>query len=212
MVTSVNAPGSRAFSYNKALSHGSCRGWAYREQLLDSSGELNRFLVAMERRAFTMARLATGNTDDALDLVQDAMCDFARRYAVRPEGEWHVLFYRVLQSRITDWYRRSSVRNRFRLWFNSDSEGDGEDPLQNMADPAAPNPADLMSRRDTAAALENALRKLPLRQRQAFLLRAWEGLDTAQTAAAMGCSAGSVKTHYSRAVHALRELMEEHRP
>ncbi len=159
-----------------------------------------------------MARLATGDTDDALDLVQDAMCDFARRYAVRPETEWKVLFHCVLQSRITDWYRRASVRNRFRLWFNADGEDGGEDPLQNVADPAAPDPAELMNRQDMAAALENALRRLPMRQRQAFLLRAWEGLDTAQTAAAMGCSAGSVKTHYSRAVHALQELMEEHRP
>ncbi len=159
-----------------------------------------------------MARLATGDTDDALDLVQDAMCDFARRYAGRPEAEWKVLFYRVLQSRITDWYRRASVRNRFRLWFNAGNGDEGEDPLHNIADPAAPTPAELMARRDMAAALEKALRKLPLRQRQAFLLRAWEGLDTAQTAAAMGCSEGSVKTHYSRAVHALRELLEEHRP
>ncbi len=185
---------------------------AHREQLLDSTGELNRFLIAVERRAFMIARLATGDTDDALDLVQDAMCDFARRYAARPEAEWKVLFHRVLQSRITDWYRRASVRNRFRLWFNADSEEGGEDPLQNVADPAAPDAAELMSRRDAMTALENALRKLPFRQRQAFLLRAWEGLDTAQTAAAMGCSAGSVKTHYSRAVHTLQELMEEHRP
>lgn len=159
-----------------------------------------------------MARLATGDTDDALDLVQDAMCDFARRYAVRPEAEWNVLFYRVLHSRITDWYRRASVRNRFRLWFNAADGAEDEDPLQNIADPAAAGPAEIMSRRDTAAALEKALRKLPLRQRQAFLLRAWEGLDTARTAAAMGCSEGSVKTHYSRAVHTLRKLLEEHRP
>lgn len=159
-----------------------------------------------------MSRFATGDTDDALDLVQDAMCDFARRYSARPAAEWGVLFYRVLQSRITDWHRRNIVRKRFRVWFGPDPDGEeGEDRLQNFADPAAPGPAELLSRRDTAEALNKALTELSLRQRQAFLLRAWEGFDVAQTAAAMGCSEGSVKTHYSRAVHALRDLLEEYR-
>ena len=184
-----------------------------REQLLDSTGELNRFLAGVERRAFRMARLSTGNTDDALDLVQDAMCDFARRYAARPESEWNVLFHRVLQSRTTDWFRRSSVRNRFRAWLGRNDEDEGrEDPLHNIPDSNSPDATRIMMRKDLAAALEKALRKLPLRQRQAFLLRAWEGMDTAQTAWAMGCSEGSVKTHYSRAVHAMREMLEEHRP
>jgi RNA polymerase sigma-70 factor (ECF subfamily) len=160
-----------------------------------------------------MARLSTGDTDDALDLVQDAMCDFARRYAARPESEWNVLFHRVLQSRTTDWYRRSSVRNRFRAWLGrNDEDEEREDPLYNIPDSNSPDAAQIMMRKDLAAALERALQKLPLRQRQAFLLRAWEGMDTAQTASAMGCSEGSVKTHYSRAVHAMREMLEDHRP
>ncbi len=158
-----------------------------------------------------MARLASGSTDEALDLVQDTMLDFVRRYAGRPEGEWQVLFYRVLQSRITDWYRRTAVRNRFRHWFNRDDDDNGEDPLQSVADTKSPDAVQVMMRKDIAAALEKALGRLPLRQRQAFLLRAWEGLDVAQTARAMGCSEGSVKTHYSRAVHTLRGLMEEYR-
>lgn len=158
-----------------------------------------------------MARFATSNPDEAMDLVQDAMLDFVKRYAARPAAEWPVLFYRILQSRITDWYRRASVRNRFRHWFNPDDD-EGEDPLNNIADPAAPDPAELMSRRYTAEALEKAVRQLPMRQRQAFLLRAWEGFDVAQTASAMGCSEGSVKTHYSRAVHTLRALLEEYKP
>lgn len=159
-----------------------------------------------------MARLATSNADEALDLVQDAMLDFVKRYTARPESEWRMLFYRILQSRITDWYRRSSVRNRFRHWFAADDNDEAEDPLENIADPAAPDPADVVLRRFTAEAVEGAVRKLPLRQRQAFLFRAWEGLDVAQTASAMGCSEGSVKTHYSRAVHALRGMLEEFRP
>ena len=179
---------------------------------LASTPELNRFLTDVERRAFSMARFATSNADDALDLVQDAMLDFVRRYAGRPDSEWHVLFYRILQSRITDWYRRSSVRNRFRYWFGADDGDEGSDPLQNIADPSVSDPAENANRRFTAEAVENAVRRLPLRQRQAFLLRAWEGFDVAQTAAVMGCSEGSVKTHYSRAVHSLRALLEEYRP
>ena len=179
---------------------------------LDSLPELNLFLAEVEKRAFMMARFATSNADEALDLVQDAMFEFVKRYTDRPAAEWNVLFYRILQSRITDWYRRASVRNRFRHWFGVNDGNEGEDPFLNIADPSAPDPAEMMSRRNTAEALEKAVRRLPLRQRQAFLLRAWEGLDVAQTATAMGCSEGSVKTHYSRAVHALRALLEEYRP
>ena len=182
-----------------------------KEQLLDSTGELNRFLIEVERRAFTMAKFSTGDTDDAFDVVQDAMYEFARRYTGRPEAEWKGLFYCVLQSRITDWYRRTAVRRRFRHWFQPDIHREEvEDPLHNFPDPAAPDPAEMVTRRETAAALEKSVARLPLRQRQAFFLRAWEGLDVAQTAVAMGCSEGSVKTHYSRAVHALRVFLEEY--
>lgn len=160
-----------------------------------------------------MAQFATANPDDALDIVQDAMLVFVRSYAARPEAEWGVLFQRTLQSRITDWQRRTTVRNRFRAWFGrGDDDDDDEDPLHRVADQDSPNAEAMLLRRDSAEALEKALRVLPLRQRQAFLLRAWEGMDVAQTAHAMGCSQGSVKTHYSRAVHALQKLLEEQLP
>jgi RNA polymerase sigma-70 factor (ECF subfamily) len=179
---------------------------------LAQTEELNLFLAQVEKRAFTTARFATSNADEALDIVQDAMLDFVKRYSARPAGEWSVLFHRILQSRITDWYRRASVRNRFRHWFAGGEDEEGEDPLQRIADPSALDPAALLVLRKTGEDLENAVRRLPLRQRQAFLLRAWEGFDVAQTASAMGCSEGSVKTHYSRAVHTLRALLEEYRP
>ena len=160
-----------------------------------------------------MAQFATRNADDALDLVQEGMLGFVKNYAARPEEEWPVLFHRVLQSRITDWHRRTAVRDRFRAWFgrNRDDDDDG-DPFDAIADPAMPDPAMQLLRRDTGAAVVKAVRSLPLRQRQAFLLRVWEGMDVAQTAYAMKCSEGSVKTHLSRAIHALRELLEEYRP
>jgi RNA polymerase sigma-70 factor (ECF subfamily) len=156
-----------------------------------------------------MARFAVLNSDDALDIVQDAMLVFVRSYAGRPETEWGILFHRTLQSRIIDWQRRATVRNRFRTWFGrADDDDESEDPMQTVADTNSPNAEDILIRGDIAAFLEKALRVLPSRQRQAFLLRAWEGMDVAQTASAMGCSQGSVKTHYSRAVHALRKLLE----
>jgi len=158
-----------------------------------------------------MARMASGNPDDALDIVQDTMLNFARLYANRPEGEWNVLFYKILHSRITDWYRRTAVRRRFHDWFGKprDDEGDEEDPMARVADSTSPDPAEGVMRQEFTGALQAALRKLPLRQQQAFVLRAWEGFDTAQTAQAMGCSEGSVKTHYSRAIHALQIKLEE---
>ncbi|WP_306536055.1 RNA polymerase sigma factor [Geobacter sp.] len=180
---------------------------------MDSPQTLNRFLADVERRAFRMARLATYDDDEALDLVQDAMLAFVSRYTHKPEGEWAPLFHRTLQNRIVDWHRRTSVRNRLRAWFGGrGDDGDDGDPLENVADTSSPDPATSLLRRNLGEAIEGAVRRLPLRQRQAFLLRAWEGLDTAQTAFAMGCSEGSVKTHYSRAVHTLRDLLEEYGP
>ncbi len=161
-----------------------------------------------------MAEFSVGDPEEALDLVQDAMFGFVRRYSSRPENEWGALFYKILQNRITDWYRRSAVRNRFRTWFGNsgDDTGDREDPIQTMPDQNSPDPVRSLINSSAADALKIAVLSLPLRQRQAFLLRAWEGMDVAQTAFAMGCSTGSVKTHYSRAIHALRSLLEEYRP
>lgn len=156
-----------------------------------------------------MAVFATGSKEESLDLVQEAMLGFVRLYAARPETEWNVLLYRVLQSRITDWYRRNAVRKRFMTWFGSRAgENEQEDPLQGIADTTTAGPAEYVFRREFADALLKVLKELPLRQQQAFLLRAWEGMDVAQTAQAMGCSEGSVKTHYSRAVHSLRIRLE----
>ncbi len=156
-----------------------------------------------------MARFASRNRDEALDLVQDSMFEFVRRYASRPENEWTPLFYCILQSRITDWYRRQAVRRRFLSWLGRNDEDPQENALQELPDPAARTPHEELLGSEAAGAVEAAIRKLPLRQQQAFLLRAWEGLNVAQTAQAMGCSEGSIKTHYSRAVHTLREILKE---
>ena len=164
----------------------------------------------MERRAFRIAEIATGNREDALDILQDAMYKLVQRYAARDPQEWGPLFQTILQSKINDWYRRNAVRNRFRVWFNfGDDDGDA-DPVQGLEDVNARQPEEKIHAEKSIDELEAALKKLPKRQFQAFVLRMWEGLDVAQTAQAMKCSEGSVKTHYSRAVHALREELGEH--
>ncbi len=164
----------------------------------------------MERRAFRIAEIATGNREDALDILQDAMYKLVQKYAARDPQEWGPLFQTILQSKINDWYRRNAVRNRFRVWFNfGDDDGDA-DPVQGLEDVNARQPDEKILAEKSIDELEAALKKLPGRQFQAFVLRMWEGLDVAQTAQAMKCSEGSVKTHYSRAIHALREELGEH--
>lgn len=170
---------------------------------------MNRFLAGIEGRAYRIAWFATGNRDDALELVQEAMMRLAHKYGGRDSGEWPALFHTILQSRIRDWYRRDKVRSRLRGWFGG--ADDEDDPLEAVPGDPAQQPERQLDGSRTLAAIEQAVRALPLRQQQAFLLRAWEGLDTAQTAAAMGISEGSVKTHYSRALQALREQLEEQR-
>lgn len=171
--------------------------------------EMERFLADVEKRAFRIARFAVGHHDDALEIVQEAMIKLVQRYAASPSEEWAPLFYKILESRIRDHQRRQKVRNKIHHWFGFGGD-DGEDPIEALparadADPALRNAGD-----ETIDAVESAIGKLPQRQQQAFLLRAWEGLDVAQTARAMGCSEGSVKTHYSRALQALREELKEH--
>jgi RNA polymerase sigma-70 factor (ECF subfamily) len=184
---------------------------------LEPLDSLDAFLAGVERRALRMAELATGNPDDALDLVQDAMTALVQRYRHREPAQWGPLFYRILQNRIRDWARRTSVRRRVRAWLGrpgqaSDPDNPPPDPIQAMPDPAGLEMEDRLQQEGAMEQLVAALQGLPRRQQQAFLLRAWEGLDVNQTAFAMGCSAGSVKTHYSRAVHALRQQLEGHWP
>jgi RNA polymerase sigma-70 factor, ECF subfamily len=177
---------------------------------VDSTAQaLNAFLASVERRAFRTAQIALRHEQDALDAVQDAMLQLARRYARRPSEEWRPLFYRILENRIRDLQRRRAVRSRvlaFLPWNREDE--DEADPVERAPDPA-PGPAAEVEGDQLGLVLQQAVSQLPARQREAFLLRNLEGLDVAETAAAMGCSEGSVKTHYFRAVHALREQLGE---
>lgn len=166
---------------------------------------LGLFLASVELKAFRIARAALRHEDDALDAVQDAMLQLARCYARRPPEQWKPLFYRILENRIRDMQRRRSVRNRVMSWLPSLSASAGADldPVAQAVSPEVP-PVRRLELDETLEALERALANLPRRQQQVFLLRTLEGLDVAQTALAMGCSQGSVKTHYFRALRALR--------
>jgi RNA polymerase sigma-70 factor (ECF subfamily) len=179
-----------------------------RNRAVDRLQPLDHFLKDVERRAFRMAQIAVGNPDDALDIVQDTMLGFATRYANKPESDWPPLFFRVLRSRITDFYRRAAVRRRWTVMFVRD---DGEDFVQTAADPAGVDPSRALGSTRAGEALNQALHELPRRQREAFMLRVWQGLSVKHTALAMGCSDGSVKTHLSRAMHALRVVLEDYR-
>jgi RNA polymerase sigma-70 factor (ECF subfamily) len=179
-------------------------------ELMTTSRALDQFLASVEKRAFKIAQLGLRNTDDALDAVQDAMMKLVQSYGTRPEGEWRPLFYRILSNRVRDMQRRRTVRGRIMAWLPiGDGEDDDEyDPIAQAPSPEA-NPAKRLELDEAIGVLEVAVGELPPRQQQAFLLRNFEGLDVSETANAMGCSEGSVKTHYFRALEALRARLGE---
>ena len=188
----------------------SCRGEPRKGvKPLKRHEELNRFFAEVEGRALRMAEIAVRNRDDAFDILQDAMVKLARNYADKDAAEWPPLFFRILQNRVRDHHRRQAVRRRVMVWFGSSDEDD-RDPVESAPDPFGRTPEQEVGSASGMGELERAVAELPARQREAFMLRALEGLDVRDTATAMGVTEGSVKTHYSRAVHSLRETLGEH--
>ncbi len=194
-------------AYNRRFSTG------YSE--LASQQEISAFLAEVERRAFKQAMYAVRDDEAALDVVQDAMLKLTEKYAEKPAAELPMLFQRILQNTIHDHFRRQKVRTTWTVLlsaFGEKGEKDEDyDPLETLPaksdSNAAIDPAVALERGQIVGLIEQALARLPARQREAFLLRYWEELDVAETAAAMGCSEGSVKTHCSRAVRALAETL-----
>ena len=187
-----------------------------RGEKLSTPAELSRFLSSVERRAYKHALFAVRDHHAALDIVQDAMLKLAEKYGGKPAEELPLLFHRILQNTIRDHYRRQKVRTAWVTLFSGLQSKHGEeefDPLdiledsENQSTPAAPDAS--VQQSQIIALIEQALATLPARQREAFLLRYWEGLDTMETALAMGCTEGSVKTHCSRAAHALAVSLKE---
>jgi RNA polymerase sigma-70 factor, ECF subfamily len=179
--------------------------------------ELSDFLTQVERRAFKQTAYAVRDEHAALDIVQDAMMKLAERYAMRPASEFPMLFQRILQNTMRDFWRRQKVRSVWTSLLSSfnltGTDGEDLDPFEvfNSAehDPRY-EPEAQLAQQQTMGLIEDALTKLPARQREAFVMRYWEDMDVAETALAMGCSQGSVKTHCSRAVRALAVILEKH--
>lgn len=177
--------------------------------------ELSDFLASVERRAFKQTAYAVRDDHAALDIVQDSMMKLAEKYGDHAVTEFPMLFQRILQNTMRDYWRKQKVRNLWTTLLSSfgsnDADSEERDPLETIdVEDDSDEPSASLARSQTIALIENALQKLPARQREAFVLRYWEEMDVAETAAIMGCSDGSVKTHCSRAVHALaRELQKQ---
>ncbi len=183
-------------------------GQLAQQERRDLQRQLDNFLAEQERRAYQMAYLATHDREEALEIVQDAMFKLVQKYAHKPAAAWGPLFTRILQNRIKNWYRKRSISQRIFSWFGEADEQAGQGGAE-AVDSAAPlvsftRPDQNPETARFMEALERALHGLPGRQQQAFLLRAVHGFDVAETAAAMRCSSGSVKTHYSRALAKLK--------
>jgi len=162
--------------------------------------QLDQFLCTVERSAFRIAEIATKNVDDALDIVQDSMIKLVEKYADKPADEWRPLFYSILRSRITDYHRKKTVLNRIFSWVSSDDE----DHVEAETEATFHDPLELLTEQLTLEILMAALRALPPRQQEAFLLRIWQGFSVKETGKIMNCAEGSVKTHLFRASEALR--------
>ena len=198
-----------------AVAMSAVAGTLENDLLLDDAQEtpatLDAFLAQVERRAFRMAELNLRHREDAMDAVQDAMLRLVKHYREKPAAEWPPLFWGILRRRIVDLQRRRKVRSIVVGWLGGgkDDEG-GEMPVWEPAD-RGPGPLDRLHDSQSYTDMAAAVKKLPQRQREAFMLRMLEGLDVAETARAMGCSEGSVKTHLSRAMHHLRDQLEDWR-
>ena len=174
---------------------------------------MEQFLRYIERRAFHFVRASVGNIDDSHDIVQESMYKLVQKYADKKSTDWKPLFYRIMSSKVADFHRRRAVREKI-LFQTPAATEDDEDYLQpqmlagSAPDTEAPLPS--LERERRIEQLARAVKVLPVRQQQAFMLRCWEGLSTRDTAIAMGCSEGSVKTHTSRAMARLRDQVEDY--
>jgi RNA polymerase sigma-70 factor (ECF subfamily) len=194
--------GARRFCYHSAPNN--------RGATLASRSELSAFLEGVEKRAFKQAMFAVRDEEAALDIVQDAMLRLAEKYGHLPQAELPALFHRIVQNAIRDWFRRQKVRSLWTTLLSSLGPGgdDDHDPLETLEAADGSNrqegPAEQLEQAQVLEIIRQELNRLPERQREAFILRYWEELDVAETARAMSCSEGSVKTHCSRAAHALQ--------
>lgn len=182
--------------------------------LLATEQELSDFLKSVEKRAFKRSLYHVRNEEAALDIVQDSMMKLSEHYGDKPVNELPMLFQRILSNCTLDWFRRQKRHNAlFSHMSDFESAGDesGEfDLLETWSDSqeVVQSAEDSARRGQVMRDIETEIEALPARQREAFLMRYWEEMDVAETAAAMGCTEGSVKTHCFRAVHALSKALK----
>ena len=178
---------------------------------------MEKFLASIEKRGYAIAYATLRHREDALDAVQDTMLQLVRHYRDKTEEEWKALFYRILHNKINDTFRKRKLSGALFGWLpqrrrnaDDDNSESNEESFDNVPSPHSSTPEASVEQGRQAEALQNAVAQLPKRQREAFVLRCWEGFSTIETANSMGCSEGSVKTHYSRAMERLRTLLKEY--
>lgn len=183
--------------------------------ILKSTAEsrLKNFMQDVTGRALVMMESATqGQHGIAMDLVQEAFISLHKSYAEKSTEEWYPLFYTILNNKLQDWRRKEARRNQPFSFFKKVSLDDDEVEFDNLVDESTPSPLEFLDQAVTAEEIQKAIAKLPVRQQQAFMLRAWEGFDTQTTAQIMNCTEGSVKTHYHRAIQGLRASLAHLNP
>lgn len=183
--------------------------------ILKSTAEsrLKNFMQDVTGRALVMMESATqGQHGIAMDLVQEAFISLHKSYAEKSTEEWYPLFYTILNNKLQDWRRKEARRNQPFSFFKKVSLDDDEVGFDNLVDESTPSPLEFLDQAVTAEEIQEAIAKLPVRQQQAFMLRAWEGFDTQTTAQIMNCTEGSVKTHYHRAIQGLRASLAHLNP
>jgi len=183
--------------------------------ILKSTAEsrLKNFMQDVTGRALVMMESATqGQNGIAMDLVQEAFISLHKSYAEKSTEEWYPLFYTILNNKLQDWRRKEARRNQPFSFFKKVSLDDDEVEFDNLVDESTPSPLEFLDQAVTAEEIQEAIAKLPMRQQQAFMLRAWEGFDTQTTAQIMNCTEGSVKTHYHRAIQGLRASLAHLNP
>ena len=174
---------------------------------------LRFFMQDVTGRALVMMESATqGHNGIAMDLVQEAFISLHKSYADKSTEEWYPLFYTILNNKLQDWRRKEARRaSPFSLFRKIDLDSDDEE-VMDIVDESTPNPLQFLDQAVAVEEIQEAIASLPVRQQQAFMLRAWEGFDTQTTAQIMDCSEGSVKTHYHRAIQGLRNTLAHLNP
>ncbi|MFV5404223.1 MULTISPECIES: RNA polymerase sigma factor [unclassified Acinetobacter] len=183
--------------------------------ILKSTAEarLKNFMQDVTGRALVMMESATqGQHGIAMDLVQEAFISLHKSYAEKTTEEWYPLFYTILNNKLQDWRRKEARRGQMFSFFKKVSLDDDEIEFDDVVDESTPTPLEFLDQAVTAEEIQEAIAKLPVRQQQAFMLRAWEGFDTHTTAQIMNCTEGSVKTHYHRAIQGLRAYLAHLNP